>query len=405
MTSVSTMGQALNQIRLISDQNLLLSQLTNQLATGKKTQKFSGLGTDVLTSERSRSGLNTLDVYTNNIKIADRQIKTMINAIEEFKAHAENFSNALILFSQESVHQQGDEIIYDDPLTPGINENLKIGMNSAEPDVDFSSLQQFAGDIFEFMVDLLNTKDGDRYLLGGADTLNKPIVDNGTLDAAVSTLLAHWKDETLAPAVNLTNSELISALESRDNSVDANAVTDTIIGYNATLSSGNVGKVFVRADEVSEVEYTVLANNQPFRDIMVALSYFKNDTLAPIADVYAEPYTAGDPTLADGAPGATLEEMKNNFFEVFNAMSGMLNQAIEDMNTTVQKLESARARLDSLRKKHAENKIALESTVADIENVDINEVAINVQMLQIRLDASYRLSALTGELSLVNFIN
>lgn len=31
-------------------------------------------------------------------------------------------------------------------------------------------------------------------------------------------------------------------------------------------------------------------------------------------------------------------------------MSGMLNQAIEDMNTTVQKLESARARLDSLRK-------------------------------------------------------
>lgn len=118
MTSVSTMGQALNQIRLISDQNLLLSQLTNQLATGKKTQKFSGLGTDVLTSERSRSGLNTLDVYTNNIKIADRQIKTMINAIEEFKAHAENFSNALILFSQESVHQQGDEIIYDDPLTP-----------------------------------------------------------------------------------------------------------------------------------------------------------------------------------------------------------------------------------------------------------------------------------------------
>ena len=43
MTGVSTLGQALARINLLNTQNELLNNLSTQLATGKKTQSFTGL--------------------------------------------------------------------------------------------------------------------------------------------------------------------------------------------------------------------------------------------------------------------------------------------------------------------------------------------------------------------------
>ena len=57
MTGVSTLGQALRQIDNISAQQKLFSQLSTQMATGKKTQSYAGLNTDALTSLRSRTQL------------------------------------------------------------------------------------------------------------------------------------------------------------------------------------------------------------------------------------------------------------------------------------------------------------------------------------------------------------
>ena len=403
MTGVSTLGQALNRLDLITDQNRLLNTLTTQLASGKKTQKFTGLNNDILTSKRARADFQSLDIYVNNIKNADRRVSQMLNAIEEFKAQAENFSNALIQFMQESTHQEGEVIYYDDPLTAAI-ETDQVGMTSAQSDVDMETLQNLASSLFDFMGDLLNEREGERYLLGGADALSQPYTNNGTLDAAISTLITNWKDETLPPATNLTTAELTSALQSRTIADDPNAITDTIIGYSAALSAGNVGDIFVRVDERVEIEYTALANEQGFRDIMVAAGFIKNENLAPIADVYAEPYTPGDPTLADGAPGATLDEMKENFYQVFNEMVRMVSEAIDDIDRVRFRLETARVRMDEIKTTHELDQNVLLNTIDDVENVDINEVAVQINTLQVQLDASYRVTASVQQLSLVNFI-
>ena len=403
MTGISTLGQALTRINLINDQNIQLNNLTTQLATGKITQRFSGLDNNILASKRARADFQSLDTYINNIKNADRRINQMLAAIEEFQAQAENFANSLVQFSQESTHQKGEVIYYDDPLTTTV-EITQVGMNDSEPDIDLKTMQDLASNIFNFMGDLLNVQEGDVYLLGGADSLTQPYNNNGTLDAALSTLITNWKDETLPAATNLTSDELISALRSRNVADDPYAVTDTIIGYSAALSAGNVGDVFIRVDERIEVKYTALANERAFRDIMVAASFIKNENLPPIADAYAEPYTPGDPTLADGAPGATLDDMKDNFYQVFNELVGMVNNALDDIDTIRFRLESARARIEEVRRTHIADQNALQNTIDDVENADLNDVAVKINMLQIQLDASYRVTASVQQLSLVNFL-
>ncbi len=403
MTGISTLGQAMGRIKLLNNQNTLLNSLTTQLASGKKTQSFEGLKGDLLISKRARADFKSLEVYTNNITIADRRIKQMLLSIDEFKAQAENFANSLVQLSEESTHQQGEPIFYDDPLTPEV-ENIPVGYTSAKPDIDFKSMQDLATNIFNFMGDLLNAKDGDRYLFSGADSLTKPYSNNGTLDAAVSTLIANWKDETLPPGTQISTTQLISAIKSTSTSQSPNAITDTIVGYSASLSAGNVGNIHVRVDEKSEIKYTALANEQPFRDIMVVASFIKNQSFGPIADVYAEPYTAGDPTLANGAPGATTDEMKENFFSVFKEMAAMVNAAIDDMDSVSYRLENTRAQMDKIKTAHINDKSVLVNTIDDVENVNMNDVAVRINSLQVQLEASYRVTASLQQYSLVNFI-
>ena len=404
MTGVSTLGTALTRINLLNEQSTLLNSLANQLATGKKTQVFSGLDTNTITSKRARADISALETYKTNIDNGNRRIETMLNAIEEFQQQAENFSNALLQFSRESTHQQGDVLSYDDIATTSVVENIQVGHSSAEPSIELETLQDLAKNLFSFMGDLLNVQDGDRYLLGGADTLTQPYTDTGTLDAAISTLITNWKDETLAPGLNLTSDELISALESRTVTDDPYAITDTIIGYSAAISAGNVGDVFVRVDERIEINYTAVANEDPFRDIMVAAAFVKNENLPPLADVYNEPYTFGDPVVENGAPGATLDEQKDNFFAVLDELTRSVNAALDGVDGIRFRLENARVRLSETKQAHEQDINTLQKTVDDVENVDINEVALRVNLLQVQLDASYRITASTQELSLVNFL-
>ena len=402
MTSVSTLGQSLAQIERLKELQIQVDDLSSQLATGKVTQKFTGLQSEVLTSKRARAEFKTLERYTDNAVNADRRIKLTLNAIEEFKKQAENFSNALINLSQQNAHQQGQIVYFDDPLTPSVTEQFTRGMTSATADTELKALQDIAASLFDFMGTILNSKDGDRFLLGGAETSLQPFSDNGLLDSAMSGLINDWKNE--ASPTNLNTGQIIAALQTRDATVNARAVTDTIVGYNAPLSAGNVGDVFIRIDDNAEVNYTARANEQPFRDIMVAAAYFKNPDVTPIADTYIPPNAPPNAPDVRGAPGTTLADQVANWFQVFDAMAQSVNQAIKDIDQVRFRLENARARIDEVKKNHQESQNLLLNTIGDVEDIDINEAAVQINLLQIQLDASYRVTARVSQLSLVNFI-
>ncbi len=398
MSGISSLGQALDQIDRIKEQQSQFATLSTQLTTGKKSQTFAGLGSDLLISKRSRSEANALDSYIKNITNSNRRIKLMLSAVEEFKAQAENFADVLTNFAQQTEHQEGEIIYYDDPLTDEI-ENIAVGMTSAEPSVALETVHEFAANVMGFFKELLNAKDGDRFLLGGADALTQPIQDSGTLDAAVNTLIKSWKSGTISTI------DLIADVKDRTaTGGNPNALTDTIIGYSSSLSAGTAGKVFVRVDDTSEIDFTALANDQAFRDIIVVASALMNNEMMPMVDVYEPPNTYPGVPDVQGAPGDTMDEMKDNFFELFNSLRTMVNHAIDDLDKIRFKLENVRARIDSVKQNYTAQKNLLLTTISDVENADTSEVAIHIQQLQIQLEASFRVTAKLQELTLANFL-
>lgn len=395
MTGVSTLGQALAQIERIRDQQILIDSFSTQLTTGKKTQKFSGLSQDVLTSKRARADINALENYINNINNAERRIKQSLVAIEEFKAQAENLSGLLVGFSQQSVPQEGETVYFDDPATTEV-EAIPIGLDSSQPSVELETLADFAENIFDLFADLVNVQDGDRYLLSGAETRTQPLADTGALDAAINTLLGEWRAGTI------TTDDLIADLGDRTTSGgNLDAITDTIVGYSPVLSAGNVKDVFVRVDETTEVNYTALATDDAFRDILVAAAYFKSESLGPVVDE-VDPDTLA--VITEGAPGANIDESTDNFFAVFNSLIASVNNAIDDIDQVRFKLENSRVRLNEVKESHTNEINLLKDVVSDVEDVDINEVAVSLNSLSVQLDASYRVTARLQQISLVNFI-
>ncbi len=398
MTGISTLGQALRQIENIKTQQSKFSDLSTQLATGKKTQSFSGLGTDTLSSIRSRAGISSIDTYMNNITKADTRIKTILLSIEEFQKQGGNLSNGFVGFIQDGVHQKGDKVYYDDPSTPAITEEIPVGMTSSEPDAELKRLIDLSGNLSDFMVDLINTKDGDRYVFSGAEVLTKPLADTSTLDAAISTLLTSWKDGTI------TTDQLIADIRDRS-ALNGNpdALTDSVIGYSSSLSAGTAGGVYVRVDDNSELDYTVLANNESFRNVIVALGFLKNENLPPVADTYESGVYPGTPD-AKGAPGATLEEQQKNFYKLFNELTRMVSDSLDKIDNVRFDLEDVRAQMNETKSFHLDQKNLFQNIVADIEDADTNDVALKINILQTQLEASFRVTALMSQISLVNFI-
>lgn len=407
MTGVSSLAQALSQIGRIKAVQGQFSTLNQQLATGRKTDVFSGLGTDILTDKRSRANADALEAYNTNITKAQNRIDLTLNAVKEFRTQANALYSQLVGISKQSTHQDGDVIYYDDPLTLTVVENTPVGRTSGEPDAELFTIQNLATDLYGILTTLLNSQEGERYLLGGADTTTKPLNDTGALSTAIATQISSWKNGTI------TTDDLIADLQDRDPTTTGNTdcINDTIVGYSATLTAGNAGDVFVRVDDKSEIKYTALASDKSFRDILVAASYLKSTNLGPIASVYAEPYTLGDPVLNDangnpllGAPGADMNEAKDNFYAVINSLIASVHNALEGVDKVQFDLEAKKARLDQVQQQNIFEKTALTNLFTDIEGVDTNEVAVKITSLQTALEASYSVTARVLQLSLTKYI-
>lgn len=397
MSGVSTLGQALRLIENLNLQQGKLNELSYQLATGKKTQSYAGLNIDALTSVRSRTSLTSISVYINNIEKADTTLGLSLTAIEEYQQQTRNFADTMVGFLQEGDHQQGDQVVYDDPMTAEVEEII-VGNTSAEMDADFQAVLSHAESLYTFLGDLLNTQNGDRYVFAGAAGSEQPLTTTGTLDAAISTLLTDWKSGAI------TTDELLADLfDGTALNGNPNAITDSTIGYSATLSNGTAGDVFVRAAENSEYKYTTLANEDSLRNVIVAMAVMQNENLPPIVDVYEDGNYPGVPD-AKGAPGTTAAEQQDNFYELFTALSTIVNDSIDDIDKIRFRVETVRVQMNETMEAHVDQRELLQNTVSDVEDVDTSEVAVKLSTLQTQLEATYAVTAATRQLSLVNFL-
>lgn len=346
MTLVSTLGQALAQIERIKQQQIQLGDLQQQLASGKLSQDFAGLDTNITISERARADFNELDIYVDNITRGNVRIEQMLTSLDTIQVQAENAADAMAGQPQEGK-------------------------------IDMSIIRRVTETAFDFVVQLLNVQDGDAYLFSGADSGTPPIQNNGALDSYFGALNPLWESGTLSvsPPNNDVTEEYISRY---DNMGDVN------IGFSNSLNDAK--KTLLRIDRNVEVDYTVLANDPVLRDVLVTLGTIKN-----LPDV-------------EDAPGADTAEKQENFFKVFNDLAAKLNNAIDGIDKLKFKLNSAQVVMDKTETIHTKDKNTLLNTIAKVEDADMAETASKLQFLQIQLEATYRVTASIREFSLVNFI-
>lgn len=359
MTFVSTLGQALDQVERLKTLQSQLGQLQVQLTTGKKTDLFKGLGTDVIASKKARANFNALDNYLNNIDIADRRIKMTTNLIEEVRTQSE-----------------------------GLLGSLELQTQTGEYEIE--ALGDYAENLQGFIYNLLNEKDGDRYLLGGANTLSKPLTDTGGLDTYTTKQITDWVNGAI------TTDQFITSYQ------DSTQLTDTVIGYSPELTSGMTKNVTVRVDDNAELDYTVKANEEPFRNLLIAISMMKNIDKV-IDEVTLDADDNAGTTVT--APGATREEQNDNFYRVFNDIAVMMNKALDQIDTQRFKLSQVQAQISQIGDNHKTEKNMLASAIASVEDVDINEVALKLNMLTTQLEASYRVTATVSSLNLAQFLS
>lgn len=374
MVNVSTLGQYLDQISRLKTQQQTLGDLTTQISSGKKTQKLSGLGSDIIRTTRARSGVNSLQTYNVNITNADRRIKLMLNAIGEMKAQTQNIANSL-----NTSIQQGDY-----------------------PDLD--AIQELAGSVYKFVVDLANQTDGERYLFGGSDTAEPPITDSGLLTSALG--------EFVPDAADLTNPPLVASgmigdwgdgtITTEQFIASYHAAGDTVLGFSNALTSGTAGKTIVRVSDVSEFDYTKLANKSPIADIVRALGVLKQ--LPPVE--YA-PGALNDPTattLAQDVAPFPPKEKQDAFFKVVNDLAKTLNNSIDDLEKMEFSLSQVQAQVTIVKTSNTDQINSYKDIIGESEDVDITEASAKISQLQVQMQASFQVTALLSQLTLSNYL-
>lgn len=373
MTDISTLGQALSQISRLQSQQLTLNELTTQLTTGKKAQDFSGLGSEAILTKRARASINSIDTYTQNITNANRRIEQMDLALDQFQKQADILVNSFTVNPE-----QGDY-------------------------PDFDIIQDLANNIFDFLVDLVNTKDGDRYLFAGSDSDTKPLDDNG--------LLSSFLGEFVPDSSNLTNPPLTAsgsiglwgsgAITTDQFITSYKSVDDTTIGYSAPIASNEAGKLITRVDDAKQIDYTLLGNTEGFRDIILAVGVLRELPPPEFA-----PGALNDPTattLAGDTAPFPPSEKQENFFEVLNDVGRLIAQGVDKIEDERFRLAQVQVQIETLNETYRLEKKAFQDTVGEIEDIDITEIAARISAFQVQLEASYTVTASISQLSLVNF--
>lgn len=373
MTGISTLGQALNQINRLQSQQSVFDNLATQLTTGKKTQSFAGLDKDVIYSKRARANINSINTYMNNITNVNRRIEQMDLALDQIQEQAGILINSLTISPS-----QGDY-------------------------PDFETIQALANNVYDFLVDLVNTKDGDRYLFAGSDSDTKPLVNTGLLSSFLGEYVPDELDLTAPPLASsgaiglwgsgtITTDQFIAAYE---------AVDDTTLGYSAPLTSGEAGKLVARVDDNKQIDYTVLGNAEGLREIIMAVGILKD--LPPPEHA---PGALNDPTattFAGDTPPFPPAEKQENFFQVLDSLSATLSQAVDKIDGNRYQLAQTQVQMEKLNEFYRFEKKTFQDTVAEAEDVELTEVAAKINSLQIQLEASYSVTATLSQLSLVNY--
>lgn len=230
---------------------------------------------------------------------------------------------------------------------------------------DIASIANLAKNALSFLQDMTNLQHDGRYMFAGSDTSSPPFQDANALNANFQTEIANWLNGTNTTTQLITN---------------VDAFTGTDLGMNPSL--GASGSVAVRIDDNTELDYTVRADTDGFQQLIRALGFMANMQAPGPGDI---------PTVS----------------EANDVMTEILQIAREGLK----QLDAASARvginfnlIKSVRDVHEQDSAMLQGLIGDAEDADTTEVVAQLQALQTQLQASYEVTSIASQLSLINFL-
>lgn len=153
--------------------------------------------------------------------------------------------------------------------------------------------------------------------------------------------------------------------------------------------------VSAAVEDAGRVNYGMQANESGYLRMMRSLAAMSVET-------YPEITNAPDPDAAD------LDPAKARFDAMARRHQLMLSEAHNSERGSIElvtmELGVAHAALQSAGKRHTNYQAQLENLLSDVETVDKEEVAMQILALQTRLTASYQVTSMVSQLSLVNFL-
>jgi flagellin-like hook-associated protein FlgL len=331
-----------------------LNNLTTQASSGLVSQTYAGLGSAAAVSLDLNPQLNALQTYQSNISQATGTMQVTQTAMTQLQQIAATF-------------------VADMPnLTSTNSQEVSSIASQAQ-----SALQQVAG--------LLDTQDGSVYVFGGQDTANPPVPSPDSIltsgfytqiNAAVSGLSANGASATAAATLAIASSNA--------------AGTSPFSAYMSQPASG-IGQQVVQTGEGTSVSIGLLASANSY-----AQSTGTSTTGSYMRDLMRALATIGSMTSAQASePGFTA---------LVQDTTASLNGVVTAMADDAGVLGNTQSSLTATQTRLSDTATALTGQLSSVQDADEATTLSDLSAIQTQLQASYRMIANEGTLSLANFL-
>ena len=396
----------MTRIAPFAQQQLILQQVLDvqartydaqvQIATDKKSQDYAGIAKD---SERLISLETTrtrTEQFLGNIQIQDQRIQLVDLGLETLDSAAREMRNILDSALNSPAAFEGD-------------------------------LATLAGNTRQLVLDVLNSRDGNRYLFGGTRSDTRPVsleppayrpvgliesdqvtVDSTFYEAYYEDVLGntlpfaagsfyeqiYFDKNGVAPAGplpadpdNPTTSEFVA--EDPDlwsYYVDRMNSTQMLANPKLDYYQGDFSLQTARVDDSTTVEIDARADAIEIQQLITALDAVANLPNADSRDPFAR-------------------EVIVQARDMLNSILGTdSSDGIDGLDGLRVRVNAARVTLDQTRERLTSFDAFVEGTISDIENIDRNEVLLQLQNDQFVLEASFTTLSRLQSLSLLEFL-
>jgi flagellin-like hook-associated protein FlgL len=357
--NLSSLAQSERLIALNGGIKSRLDKLNEQVATGKVSQTYGGLGTQTKTSIDLRGDVSRRDAFISNIEAASSKLPVMVNTLE-------GIGDAI------------SELV--------VQSTRLIGTDSDVPAVAAAARRALAQ-----IAPLLNTTHEGRYLFSGTDDGNPPVPDAENILS--SGFHAAIRAQVLTLGTGNAATVLIGTVSI--GSSDAPGVTpfSTFLSTPAPAGGLDEARLTAMADEGLRVPYGLRANaNGGAVSPPGSSGSFVRDALRTLS------------AMASLDQLSSAQIASPDFAELAKGLRVDLESAGKVLNDEAGMLGATGKQLEKVRTQHLDVQVLISTRIGKIEDVDMAETIGRLQAAQTQLQISYKLTSQIKELNLAQFL-